>query len=70
MCVPDLYKVLLSFPQPIKIDILLPGLITISVLVPVLGFGLLAAVLWFWYPLHKKQVDANVAALEAKHKAE
>ena len=37
------------------------------VLVPVLGFGLLAAVLWFWYPLHKKQVDANVAALREKH---
>jgi len=46
------------------------GIFNISVLVPVLGFGLLAAVLWFWYPLHKKQVDANVAALEAKHKAE
>ncbi len=46
------------------------GIFDISVLVPVLGFGLLAAVLWFWYPLHKKQVDANVAALEAKHKAE
>ena len=43
------------------------GIFNISVLVPVLGFGLLAAVLWFWYPLHKKQVDANVAALEAKH---
>ena len=43
------------------------GIYNISVLVPVLGFGLLAAVLWFWYPLHKKQVDANVAALEAKH---
>ena len=36
-------------------------------MVPVLGFGLLAAVLWFWYPLHKKQVDANVAALKEKH---
>jgi len=46
------------------------GIFNISVLVPVLGFGLLAAVLWFWYPLHKKQVDANVAALEAKHKDE
>jgi len=45
------------------------GIFNISVLVPVLGFGLLAAVLWFWYPLHKKQVDANVAALEAKHQA-
>ncbi len=43
------------------------GIFNISVLVPVLGFGLLAAVLWFWYPLHKKQVDANVAALKEKH---
>ena len=43
------------------------GIYNISVLVPVLGFGLLAAVLWFWYPLHKKQVDANVEALAAKH---
>ena len=46
------------------------GIYDISVLVPVLGFGLLAAVLWFWYPLHKKQVDANVAALEEKRKSE
>ena len=46
------------------------GIYNISVLVPVLGFGLLAAVLWFWYPLHKKQVDANVAALAEKHKGE
>ncbi len=43
------------------------GIFNISVLVPALGFGLLAAVLWFWYPLHKKQVDANVAALKKKH---
>jgi len=42
------------------------GIFNISVLVPVLGFGLLAAVLWFWYPLHKKKVDANVAALAEK----
>ena len=27
----------------------------------------LGLVLWFWYPLHKKQVDANVAALKVKH---
>ncbi len=43
------------------------GIFNISVLVPALGFALLAAVLWFWYPLHKKQVDANVAALKEKH---
>ncbi len=43
------------------------GIFNISTLLPALGFGLLAAILWFWYPLHKKQVDANVAALKAKH---
>lgn len=43
------------------------GIFNISTLVPALGFGLLAAVLWFWYPLHKKQVDENVALLKKKH---
>lgn len=43
------------------------GIFNISTLVPALGFLLLALILWFWYPLHKKQVDANVAALRAKH---
>lgn len=41
-----------------------------SVLVPALGFALLAAILWFWYPLHKKQVDENVIALKKKHASE
>ncbi len=45
----------------------LSGIFNISTLVPALGFGLLALVLWFWYPLHKKQVDANVLALKEKH---
>lgn len=43
------------------------GIFNISTLVPAIGFGLLTAVLWFWYPLHKKQVDANVAILKEKH---
>lgn len=43
------------------------GIFNISTLVPALGFGLLAAVLWFWYPLHKKQVDANIEELKKKH---
>ncbi len=43
------------------------GIFTISNLVPAIGFVALAAVLWFWYPLHKKQVDANIAALKKKH---
>ena len=45
----------------------LDGIFNISTLLPALGFVLLAAVLWFWYPLHKKQVDANVVALKEKH---
>lgn len=44
----------------------LDGIFNITTLIPALGFILLAVVLWFWYPLHKKQVDANVAALKAK----
>ena len=43
------------------------GIFTIANLVPAIGFVLLASVLWFWYPLHKKQVEENVAALKAKH---
>lgn len=46
------------------------GIFNISTLVPFVGFVALALVLWFWYPLHKKQVDQNVAALKQKHKAE
>lgn len=45
----------------------LNGIFNISTLIPAIGFGLLALVLWFWYPLHKKQVDANVKALAEKH---
>ena len=45
----------------------LSGIFNISTLIPALGFALLAIVLWFWYPLHKKQVDANVEALKEKH---
>ena len=43
------------------------GLFDISTLVPALGFGLLALILWFWYPLHKKKVEENVRLLEIKH---
>ncbi len=46
----------------------LDGIYGISTLVPAIGFLLLAAVLWFWYPLHKKQVEQNVAELAIKHK--
>ena len=48
----------------------LEGIFDISTALPAIGFLLLAVVLWFWYPLHKKQVDANVEALKVKHAAE
>jgi GPH family glycoside/pentoside/hexuronide:cation symporter len=44
----------------------LKGIFDISTLVPALGFGLLALILWFWYPLHKKQVNENVEKLRLK----
>lgn len=43
------------------------GIFNITTLFPGIGLIVLALVLWFWYPLHKKQVDANVEALKAKH---
>lgn len=46
----------------------LDGIFNISTLIPAIGFILLALVLWFWYPLHKKQVDRNVEILKEKHK--
>ena len=48
----------------------LEGIFNISTLVPAVGFGALALVLWFWYPLHKKAVEKNVAILREKHGAE
>ncbi len=51
-------------------DSVLSGIFNISTLVPAIGFLGLALVLWFWYPLHKKAVDANVAALKEKHNKE
>jgi GPH family glycoside/pentoside/hexuronide:cation symporter len=46
------------------------GIFNISTLVPAVGFVALALVLWFWYPLHKKRVDQNVAILKEKRDAE
>ena len=43
------------------------GLYVIAALVPAIGFGMLAAILWFWYPLHKRQVEENVAELKRRH---
>lgn len=42
------------------------GIFNITTLVPALGFLLLALVLWFWYPLHKKQVEENIRVLKEK----
>jgi len=44
----------------------LDGIFNITTLVPALGFLLLGLVLIFWYPLHKKQVNENVAILQKK----
>lgn len=44
------------------------GMFHIVTLVPALGFGLLAVVLIFWYPLRKNQVDKNIAILKEKHR--
>ncbi len=43
------------------------GIFDISTLVPAIGLILLSAVLWFWYPLHKRQVEENVRILREKH---
>lgn len=43
------------------------GIFNLSTIIPGIGFLLLALVLWFWYPLHKKEVDKNVEILKEKH---
>jgi GPH family glycoside/pentoside/hexuronide:cation symporter len=45
------------------------GLFDIATLVPALGFGALALILWFRYPLQKQQVEANVAELKRRHQS-
>ena len=45
----------------------LRGIYDISTLVPALGFGILALILWFWYPLNKERVKKNVELLKRKH---
>lgn len=42
------------------------GIYNITCLVPAIGFALLGIVLGCWYPLHKKQVETNVAILKEK----
>lgn len=48
----------------------LEGIFNISTLVPAVGFGALAIVLWFFYPLHKKTVEKNIEILRVKHEGE
>ena len=43
------------------------GIFNISTILPAIGFSLLALILWFWYPLHKKQVKENIRKLKEKH---
>lgn len=43
------------------------GIFDIATLVPAIGLILLALILWFWYPLKKKQVDENIRLLKEKH---
>lgn len=45
----------------------LNGIFNIATILPTIGFAAIAAILWFWYPLHKRQVDHNVARLKEKH---
>ena len=47
----------------------LSGVFAIATLVPAVALGLLALVLALWYPLHKRQVEENVARLKEKHSA-
>ena len=54
-----------ALPESVK-----NGIFDISTLVPAIGFILLATVLWFWYPLHKNEVEKNVAYLKKKHNNE
>lgn len=44
------------------------GIFNISTLVPAVGFTLLGVILWFWYPLHKQQVEENVKTLRERRK--
>ena len=42
------------------------GIFDISTIIPAIGFFVLALILWFWYPLHKKQVEENIRRLKEK----
>ncbi len=46
----------------------LDGIWTIGTIVPAVGFLLLVLILWLWYPLDKKTVDANAEKLAEMRK--
>ncbi len=46
------------------------GIYNISTLLPAIGFLALSAILWFWYPLHKRRVEENVQRLMEKRESE
>ena len=58
------YEKIKGAPLP---DSVREGIFNLSTLIPAIGFILLSLVLWFWYPLHKKEVDKNVEILKEKH---
>ena len=58
---------LIGYSEATAFDPVVTGKIfNISTLVPAAGFLLLALILWFWYPLHKRQVEENVEQLKKK----
>lgn len=42
------------------------GIYDIALLLPAAGFLLLGLILWFWYPLHRREVEENVEILRRK----
>ena len=61
---------LVGYTQETAFDAgVLRGIYNISTILPFIGFTLLALILWFWYPLHKKQVNENVERLKELHSA-
>lgn len=48
----------------------LQGIYTMCTLIPAIGYGLIAIILIFLYPLNKRKLEENVALLAAKHAAQ
>lgn len=48
-------------------DSVLQGIFNISTLIPAVGFIILSLILFFWYPLKKRQVESNGAVLKQRH---